>query len=144
MTVLMDDVKILVVVDENSKQIDTCIEKLSEKIKGTLFLLYVKDIDFYPAELLLEFDKTFDRVKSRGLQILSKLAEKAKTCGFKTKILGVHYGIALERILKLEKQLNPDLILVGFECGGLFRKLLRENYLNDLLCKANTPILVAR
>jgi nucleotide-binding universal stress UspA family protein len=143
MTVLMNDVRILVVVDENSKQIDACIEKLSEKIKGTLYLLYVKDTDFYPAELLLEFDKAFDRLKNKGLQILSKLAEKAKMCGFRTEILGVHYGIALERILKLEKQLNPDLILVGFECG-LFRRLFLGDYLNDLLCKANTPILVAR
>ena len=139
----VDDVRILVVVDENSKQIDACIERLSEKMKGTLYLLYIKDTDFYPPELLLEFDKAFDRLKNKGLRILSKLAEKAKMCGFRTEILGVHYGIALERILKLEKQLNPDLILVGFECG-LFRKLFLGDYLNDLLCKAKTPILVAR
>ena len=143
MTVSMNDVRILAVVDENTKHIDEYIEKLSKSFRGTLYLTYVKDIGFYPAEVLLEFEKSFDKIKRKGLEVLNRIAKKAKEFGFKTEILGVHCGIAVERILKLEEQLNPDLILIGYRCG-LLRRLLSEDYFDSLLCKAKTPILVAR
>ncbi len=143
MTVLMNDVKVLAIVDENSKYIDKYIEKLSKSFRGTLYLTYVKDIGFYPAEVLLEFEKSFNKIKRRGLEVLNRIAKRAKELGFKTEILGVHCGIAIERILRLEEQLNPDLILIGYRCG-LFRRLLSEDYFDTILCKAKTPILVAR
>ena len=141
MTVSMNDVKILVVVNERSEYIEKGLEKLPKQLKGILYLAYIKNIDFYPAEVLLEFEKTFENIRKRGLNILNKIANKARKLGFKTEIVGVYCGI--NKVLELEKRIKPNIILVDCKCG-LFRRLLLDDYFDSLLCRTKTPILVAR
>jgi nucleotide-binding universal stress UspA family protein len=139
----MNQARILAVVDENGRSTERCIERLAEKVRGVLYLVYVKDVHPYPAEVLLELEKRYNDIKSKGTGILKEISAKAEKLGFKTEILGVHCGIAAERILKLEKQLNPDIILVEYECSPL-KRLFSSNYVDTLFCKAKAPVMVAR
>jgi len=138
----MTGLKMLTVVDEDGKNIDRYLEKLSKSFKGTLYLVYVKDVGFYPAEALLEFEKSFNKIKEKGLKVLNRIAKKAEELGFKTEIIGVQYGVAIERILKLEEQLNPDVLIVSHKCG--FRRILSEDYIDSIICNARSPVLIAR
>jgi len=140
MTVSMTDLKVLTVVDGDGEIIHKFIERLS--FKGTLYLVYVKDIGFYPAEVLLEFEKSYNKIRDRGLNVLNRIAKKAEELGFKTEIVGVQIGSAVERILKLEEQLKPDILIVGCKCG--LGRILSEGYIDSIICKAKRPVLIAR
>ncbi len=140
---MTDDVKILAVVNDNWKGIPACLQRLSRKLKGTIHMIYVEDIEPCPAEALIELEGKCSEIREEGMKILKKLEEKAKSLGFNVEILGVHCGIVSERVLKLEKQLNPDIILVEFKRSFLGR-LFSTDYVDTLLCKAETPILIVR
>ena len=112
MTVSMKDLKVLVVVDDkNSELVEKCLEKLSSRFGGKVYLVYVRDVDYYPAELLLEVEKTYDKIKDDGLTILNKIAEKAKQLSFETEILGVYCGISSERLVSIYKSIDPDILV---------------------------------
>ena len=142
---MINGVKILVVTTgKRYENIPKCLEKLSKKIKGQVYLMYVKNIEPYPVEVLIELLKQYDKIKKDGQRILEDLAKKIKKLGFNVNILGIHCGIAFERILKIEKQLSPDIILVEYESSRLKRMFLEDETLDLVVAKLNTPILIAR
>jgi len=108
----MKDLKVLVVVnDKNSELAEKCLEMLSNKFEGKVYLVYVKDVDYYPAEVLLEVEKTYDKIRDEGLTILNKIVEKVKQLGFDTEILGVYCGISSERLMNIYKSIDPDILV---------------------------------
>jgi len=108
----MKNLKILAVInDKNSELVGRYIEILSRKFGGKIYLVYVKDVDYYPAELLLEVERTYDTIKNSGLAILNNLAERSKNLGFNTEILGVYCGISSERLISIFKSINPDILI---------------------------------
>ncbi len=116
MTSLAKELKILVIVDENVVgKIERYLEKLSSKFGGKLYLIYMKDVDYYPSEVLLELEKKFNKIREETLNILNNLAEKAKSYGFNVEMMDVHIGISSQRLAELYKRINPD-ILVDLRC----------------------------
>jgi nucleotide-binding universal stress UspA family protein len=108
----MKDLKILAVIDDkNSELVEKCLEKLSNKFGGKVYLVYVRDVDYYPAEVLLEVEKTYDKIRDEGLTILNDIAEKVKQLGFDTEILGVYCGISSERLVSVYKSIDPDILV---------------------------------
>ena len=100
-----------VVDDKNKELVKTYLQILSKKFKGTVHLIYIKDVDYYPAEVLLEVEKAYDTIRDSGLAILNDVAKKAKDLGFDTKVLGVYCGISSERLLSIFKSVNPDMLI---------------------------------
>lgn len=141
---MINDVKILVVTNgENGEKISKCLEKLSTKIRGNVYLVYVKDIEPYPAEVLIELLKQYERIKRRGQKVLEDLAEKIKELGFKVDILGIQCGIVSERISKIEEQVNPDIILVEYEYSRI-KRLFGDCIFDLVLEESRAPVLVAK
>jgi len=140
---MIDNVKILVVINREDNSIQECLKRLSSKIKGSVHLLYVKDIEPYPAEVLIELEKKYNEIKEKGTKVLRDLSNKIKELGFKVEVLGVHCGIAPERILKLEDELNPDIILLQYKPSAL-KRLFSRDYVDIVLSKSKAPILIAK
>jgi nucleotide-binding universal stress UspA family protein len=94
---MLHDVKILAVVNEKWGDV-LCLQRLSKKFRGTIHLLYVKDIEPHPAEVLVGLEKRSGEIREKGMEILSRIAKKAKSLGFDVGVFGVHCGIAAERL----------------------------------------------
>ncbi len=142
---MINDVRILVVINEEQhEKITKCLERLSNKIKGSVYLVYVKDIDPYPAEVLIELLKQYDKIKEDGQKILKNLASKIRDLGFGVNILGIHCGIISERLSKIEEQLKPDIILVEYESSKFKKTFLKDHIFDLIVAKLRTPILIAK
>ncbi len=126
MTVLMKELRILAVVNKDPEKVKKGLVKLSKNFKGTVYLLHLRNFDFYPAEVLLEFEKKFEELKERGLRMLNDIASEIEKVGFDVKVLGVQYGIAGERMRRIVNELNPDLVVLEKRCELLSDVELEE------------------
>jgi hypothetical protein len=108
----MIETKVLVIVnDKNVESVEKCLEKLSEKFRGKVYLVFMRDVDYYPAEILLEVEKSYENIKEEGMNILNRVSEKAKSLGFDVEVLGVYCGIASERVKYMDKSIKPDILV---------------------------------
>ncbi|ADB58847.1 adenine nucleotide alpha hydrolase family protein [Archaeoglobus profundus] len=95
--------------EKTSESVLKIMKKFSEKFDGIVNLVYVKDIDYYPVEVLLEAEKSYDSLKKFGLKLAEDLAKKIRKLGFKQ----VHIDFCMGHRSEIEymKNKNPDFII---------------------------------
>ncbi len=102
--------KFLVFFDEKtSEHVLRIMKKLSKKFGGVVHLVYVKDIDYYPVEVLLEAEKSYKSLKKSGLKLAEDLAKKIKELGFDQ----VHTDFCMGHHSEIEyiKDKSPDFVI---------------------------------
>jgi hypothetical protein len=111
---MVEHVKLLVIVGKHGQKALDCIAKLANRgLRGEVYLFYVENIEPYPAEFLIELEKGgYNKIKEKGMEILKELAEKINNMGLDVKMLDTYCLIAVEDILKLKKQINPDFVII--------------------------------
>jgi len=60
-------------------------------------------------------EKSYDQMREKGLSVLNEIGERAKQLGFDIEILGVHYGIASERLQQIYNSVDPKIYAKFFE-----------------------------
>lgn len=137
--------KILIVVDDRWNGTPKVVEKVAKDFEDIeAHLLYVRDIENVTPELVIELEKKYDYLKKQAMEKLQKVSEELRRLGLKANVLGFHYGIAVERILREAERLRPDYILVRARKRPLLRRLLGEYFYDELFRKSRVPILVGR
>ncbi|ADB58851.1 universal stress protein [Archaeoglobus profundus] len=140
---MTEEIDVLVVVDDRWNRVPESLKNLGKRFKAKLHLLFVRNLQITP-EVLTELEKKYSSLKEKALKKLQSLAEELKSYGFGTDIVGVHYGIAHERILRESERIKPDYILVRARRRPRLWRILGDYYYDDLFRSSKIPVLVGR
>lgn len=113
-------------------------------LRSKVYLLYVKDEEpvAYPSEEL-ERRKYAPLVAKANKKLLDAM-EKLKKLGVNCEILGYHIGIAEEEVKRVEKELEPDLIIIGVKKKGILNKVFNGNYGEKVIFETSAPVVVVK
>ncbi len=107
-----------------------------------LYLKYVVDMDPV-AEVFLD-ERHLERMKKEGRDTVGRQVERLRGRGVDTEVLPPHFGIAAEEILRVEKQIHPDVIVVGAPRTSTVKRLLWGDFCEEVVRQASTPVLTVR
>jgi len=110
-----------------------------------VYLMYVVDREPLPPQVPEDLErKLYERYREEGGRILGESTEMLKTAGFDVEVLGTNIGIAAERILKAEKELRPDVIVMSARGLSTFKKLLIGSVSDEVTKEAKAPVLLVK
>jgi len=139
-----DVVKSLVILtsDYCNEAVDEIIKLASSGISKTkVYLKYLEDTD--PSMDLFLEKEDFDQKKGRAQDIYDKQSKRITYAGLDVEILKPHFGIASEEVLRLERQLGLDIIIIAAPKRSIYRRILYgAHFSTEVARKAKTPTLV--
>ena len=107
--------------------------------KAKVFLEYVEDMD--PLDGLYVDDAYFDSLRQKGHDILDPQVKRIRDAGLDVEVLPSYFGIAAEEILRVEKQIQPDVVVVDVPQYSAFRRLFNRDFSDEVVRKAKAPVL---
>jgi len=139
--------KILVVInpDYGRKAVDTCIKIIQSGINNPeVHLLYTVDME--PVAALDEKleKKMYDELRSQGGKVIEEEVKKLQNYNVNPEVHPMYFGIATEEILRTEKALEPDLIIMGARGLSTIKKFLMGSISEQVSKKAKAPLLIAK
>jgi len=139
--------KVLVVISDSSDSttaVDNAINLVKSGLDAELYLLYVVEMEPLPPGVPVELErKIYGELREKGKRVIDEQLEKIRKAGIKANVLGMYFGIASEEILRVEKKLKPDFIVMRNRASRL-RRLLSNNFAERIMLEAKTPILIAK
>lgn len=139
--------KVLLIIDESIASekasecaIDLCLSGLDTEIN----LLYVADVEPMPFYSEKDEKKLFSKHRAKANKKMLDILEKLKAANVNTKVLDHYFGIAGEKIEKLENEEEIDLIILGAEKPSIFKKLFGERYTERAIFDTRAPVLVVK
>lgn len=105
-------VKFLILFDDKSSEnVLNIMRKIREKLTGDVCIVYVKSVEhYYPAEILIEMDKSYDSLKEKGKETLNRIVETLKEMGFHIFSEDIYIGQSPEIRHYLET-CDPDFLI---------------------------------
>lgn len=140
-----DLIKVLVVLNPNfgCEAVDKIIELVHSGLtKITVYMKYVVDMD--PVAGLYIKEEQFTKMRKKGQEIIEQQVKRLQDAGLDVEILPSHFGIATEEILRVEKQIKPDLVVTSAPVLSTFRRLLTGDFSENVVRKAKVPVLTVR
>jgi nucleotide-binding universal stress UspA family protein len=128
---------------DHSKTVNYIINLASSMISPKIKILYAVDIEPIPTHEETEM-KFFGKLRKEGEEVVRDTINKIKDAGIDVEFYDMHFGIAAERILKAERELNPDLIVMGARGLSTFKKMLLGSISDEVSRKAKAPVLIVR
>ncbi|WP_202319884.1 universal stress protein [Archaeoglobus neptunius] len=137
--------KILLILDDTERG-KTAFKKLLELaedgLRGEVSILYIREMEIPPFVSEEKELSSYHRLISHTMEKLEKYKQELENAGFTVSDVKVSFGKYADRVLILEKEMHPDLIVVGMKrsISGLFRKdpcevLLKRSRSNLLICR---------
>jgi len=137
-------VKILAVIDECEDGIEIAknIEKVVRSWRSPeVHVLYVVDLSYLSSEVFASLDKEFyDGLRSKGAKILEATVSELKRAGIDTKIAGMYFGFADEGILKYERTIRPDAIVIHKRQ----QVIQRGSFTASVVARAGSPVVITK
>jgi len=110
--------------------------------KCKVYVKYVVDMD--PIAGLYLHDAHFDKMRKEGRDIVGRQVDMLHDSGVDVEVLPSHFGMAAEEILRVEEQMRPDIIVVAAPQASALRRLLQGDFREDVVRKANAPVLTVK
>ncbi len=108
-----------------------------------VYILYVANIE--PLLLHEKIErKIYGKLRKEGKRIVDEAIKKLEKAGINAELYDMHFGIAAERILKAEKELEPDLIVMGARGLSTFKKILMGSVSDAVLKKTTKPVVIIK
>ncbi|MBT4512483.1 MAG: universal stress protein, partial [Chloroflexi bacterium] len=67
-----------------------------------------------------------------------------QAAGLEVEVLPPHFGIAAEEILRTERQIRPDMIIIEAPWLSAFRRLFNRDFSERIVRQAKAPVLTVR
>ena len=109
-----------------------------------IYLLYTVDMELPPVVSEKTEKQIYDRLREEGKQIVERSAEQIRAAGLDVEIIGMHFGFAAERILKAEKEVNPDVIVMSTRGLSTLKKILLGSPSEEVSKEAKAPVLLVK
>ncbi|RLI89017.1 MAG: hypothetical protein DRO98_01940 [Archaeoglobales archaeon] len=109
-----------------------------------IYLLYAVDMELPPVVPENTEKQIYDRLRKEGEQVIEECIRKIKASGIDVEVIGMHFGFAAERILRTERELKPDLIVLS--CRGLstLKRFLLGSISDEVVKEAKAPVLLVK
>jgi nucleotide-binding universal stress UspA family protein len=138
--------KLLLVMDETERG-KIAFEKLLRLaelgLRTEVYLLFVKEIEIPPIVSEEKELSAYHRMMSETLRKLESYKEKLESMGLKVSDVKVTFGKLADRILLLEKEIKPEMIVIGMKKSPISR-LFGRDPCEVLLKKSKSTIIVCR
>jgi len=138
--------RILLVLDDTGRG-DVAFKRLKklaeDGLRGEVYLFYVKEMEVPPFVSEERELSTYHRLMRELMDKLEKYKMELENIGLKVSDVNVVFGKYADRILMIEKELNPDMIVVGLKTG-LLRRFLAKDPCEVLLKKSKANLLICR
>lgn len=139
--------KILVVInkDYGRKAVDECLRLVQFGLEHPeVHLLYVVDMEPVPAlDNGLE-KKWYDGLREEASEVIDEEVKRLQDEGIEPEVLAPHFGIAAEAILRAEKMVQPDLIIMSARGLSTLKKFLTGSISDSVSKEAKAPVLIAK
>ncbi len=138
--------KILLVLRNDAdyrKAIENAISIASGK-NAKIYVLYAVDMELPPIVPEKVEKEIYEKLREEGKKIVDEAIEKLKAAGIEAEPIGMHFGFAVERILKAEKELNPDLIILSTRGLSTLKKILMGSISEEVTKEAKAPVLLVK
>lgn len=136
---------ILVVINQDNgrKAVDECLQLIESGIKNPeVYLFYVVDMDPV-APLVNGSEKMYSELRKKGSEVIDKEVKRLRDRGVELEVFPPHFGIAAEAILRTEKSVQPDLIIMDARGLSTLKKLFMGSISDTVSKKAKAPVLIA-
>ncbi len=136
--------RIILVFDgsENGRTAVEVLEFLGKMgLSSDVYMLYKSNVGVMPFKSELE---TFTKEGVAASRIVDESKRRLEDTGLSVKQVKIIFGSVAGEMSKLERTLNPHLMIVGLEEGGFFRRLLQIDECSKILSRTRTPVVVCR
>jgi nucleotide-binding universal stress UspA family protein len=86
----------------------------------------------------------YDELRKRGKEVIDEEVNALQDAGLNPEALPMYFGIAAEEILRTEKRIQPDLIIMGVRGLSTFKKFLVGSVSEEVTRKAKAPVLIVK
>lgn len=139
-------VKFLVILtsDYYDEVVDEVIKLASSSFsKAKVYLKYFENTD--PSMDVHLNKDDYDDMKKRAQEICDRQIKRMGDAGLDMELLSPHFGIASQEILRIEKQLRLDRIIIVSPKRSIYKKILKgKHFSEEIIHKATTPTLIVR
>lgn len=138
--------KFLLVLDDTERgkiAFQKIYELAKQGLRGEVFLLYIREMEIPPFVSEEKEMSAYHRLMTQSIEKLEKYKKELEDVGLVVSDVKVAFGSYADRILMLEREIKPDLIVVGLKkrvVSRLFGKdpceiLLKKSKANLLICR---------
>ncbi|AEA46175.1 universal stress protein [Archaeoglobus veneficus] len=135
---------LLVISDSTGTDVaERVVKFVKSGFDAVVLVQYIVDMEPIPPMVSVEEEKRFfSEMREKGRRIVEKVISKLTSEGVDARFVGMHFGIADEEVLRAEKTLKPDVIIVGCRKSPL--KGLSKGLAEKIVAEAKTPVLIAK
>lgn len=108
-----------------------------------VYVLYVVDVEPIPMDDKVERE-FYGKLRREGKEIVEDAINRLRSAGIDAEFYDIHIGIAAEKILKVEKGLAPDIIVMGVRGLSTFKKMFLGSISEEVTKNARTPVLLVK
>ncbi|RLI77946.1 hypothetical protein DRP05_08855 [Archaeoglobales archaeon] len=137
--------KVLVVIDESAagrKAVDCAVDLCLAGFNSKLYILYIKDTE--PIQLSEEEEKFYGSLIIKANRVLVNTVERLERLKVDFEIIGCHFGVAVEEIERVERELEIDMIIIGAQKLLSFNRLLGGHYSERMIFETKSPVLIVK
>lgn len=138
--------RILLVLDDTGRG-EVAFQKLKrlgeQGLRGEVFILYIREMEIPPFVSEEKELAAYHRLMSESTKKLQQFKEELEKSGFRVSDVNVVFGRYADRVLLIEKEIKPDLIVVGLKSRFLGRFFGRDPC-EVLLRKSKASLLICR
>ncbi len=138
--------KILLVLRNDAdykKAVENAISIASGR-NSRVYVLYAVDMELPPIVPEDIEREVYNRLREEGKKIVDDAVRRLKAAGIEVEEVGMHFGFAAERILRVEKQLKPDLIILSTRGLSTLKKILMGSVSEEVTKEAKAPVLLVK
>ncbi len=139
--------KILLILDDTEmaeKAVECTIDLHISGLKSEVYIFYVKDEEPIPIPLEEAERERYAPMIAKAKKRMIEAAENLKAAGVNYKVVGYHIGIADEAVRRVEKEVKPDLIVLGAEKKGLLKRLFEGKWEENAIFETLAPVIVVK
>ncbi|AAB91101.1 universal stress protein [Archaeoglobus fulgidus] len=112
--------------------------------RGDVFVVFGKDIEISPIASYEKEMKIYTSLRVKASKFVEFYRERLEEAGLEVKQVKIILGNVSEEVLRLEKLLNPDLIVFGMEKRGFLKRLLRGDPYKEIIYETKAPVMVCK
>jgi nucleotide-binding universal stress UspA family protein len=116
-------------------------------LRADIYLVFIKESELPElAPIVSEKNevKFFTKMRVEASKVCEDYVKRLEDSGFKVKQTKILFGRPSDRILRLEKLINPVLIFIGFKKKRLRERLLSRDEHKRIVFETKTPVVVCK
>ena len=113
-------------------------------LRADVYLVFGVDVEISPIASYDKEVKIYTKLRLKASKYVEFYKERLEEVGFDVRQVKIVLGNILEEVLRLEKVLNPDVIIFGMEKKGLLKRLIHGDPYREIIFETKSPVMVCK